>query len=135
MGWQTDLFCNLTFNRETFNSLGEVEGKITELTEYIRYNTGVLRAYAFMTEPHKLLSMAEDEDPIDRINRTVNETLEELEDAYIERWKLEILRENWDRCHTKEGLAINPPKCAEWPNAYLDGDFVKSVECPNGHDL
>ena len=135
MGWQTDLFCNITFNRETFNSLSSVEDKIAELNDYIRYNTGVLRAYALMTEPDKLLSLAEDEDPLDRINRTVDETLEELEMAYIERWKLEMLRENWSRCHTKEGLAINPPKGAEWPNAYLDGDFINSVTHPNGNHL
>ena len=88
-----------------------------------------------MTEPDKLLSLAEDEDPIDRINRTVDETLEELEMAYIERWKLEMLRENWSHCHTKDGLAISPPKEAKWPNAFLDGDFIKSVEHPNGYDL
>ena len=135
MGWQTDLFCNITFNRETFNSLSSVEDKIAELNEYIRYNTGVLRAYALMTEPDKLLSLAEDEDPIDRINRTVDETLEELEMAYIERWKLEMLRENWSHCHTKDGLAINPPDGITWKTAFLNGDFVKTVECPNANDI
>lgn len=135
MGWQTDLFCNITFNRETFNSLYEVEDKIAELTNYIDYNKGVLKAFAIMTEPDKLLSLEEGEDPLDRINRTLKETFEELEDAYIERWKLELLRENWSKCHTKDGLAINPPKGVEWPNAFLDGDFIRSVKNPNGHDL
>ncbi len=135
MGWQTDLFCNITFNRQTYNSLGEVESRIAEVTEYINYTKGVLRAFAIMTEPNKLLSLDEGEDPLDRIERTVKESLEDLEDYYIERWKLEILRDNWDKCHNKEGLAINPPKCAEWPNAYLDGDFIHSVQHPNGYEL
>ena len=35
MGWQTDLFCNITFNRETYNNLYEVEDRISELEGYV----------------------------------------------------------------------------------------------------
>lgn len=134
MGWQTDLFCNLTFNRQTYNSVSEVESKISELTEMIKFNEGVIKELAMMTEPEKLFRLDEDEDPIDRIRRILKTSLEELEEDYIERWKLEMLRESWNHCHNEEGLAINPPECAEWPNAYLDGDFVKSVKYPNGYE-
>ena len=134
MGWQTDLFCNLTYNRKTFNSLSEVDDEIADLTETIEYHEGVLKELAFMTEPNKLLHLEEDEDLIYKIRGMVKESLEELEESYIERWKLEILRENWKCCHNEKGLAINPPECAVWPNAYIDGDFVKSVKHPNGYE-
>ena len=134
MGWQTDLFCNLTFNRQTFNSISAVDDKIDELTETIKFNEGVLKELALITEPDKLLHLEEGEDPIDKIRRMVRDSLEELEEDYIERWKLEILKDNWNHCHNEEGLAINPPECAVWPNAYLDGDFVKYVKHPNGYE-
>lgn len=133
MGWQTDLFCNLTFNRQTFNDVSEVDDKIAEITEYIKYNEGILKELAFMTEPQKLFHLDDEEDPIDRIRRMVKEAIEELEDSYIERWKLEILRDNWKYCHNEEGLAINPPEDMDWRTAYLDGDFVKTVKYPNGN--
>ena len=30
MGWSTELFCNVSYNKETFNSRGEVEDKISD---------------------------------------------------------------------------------------------------------
>lgn len=100
----------------------------------IKFNEEVLKELALITEPGKLLHLEEGEDPIDKIRRMVRDSLEELEEYYIERWKLEILKDNWSHCHDKDGLAINPPECAVWPNAYLDGDFVKSVKHPNGYE-
>lgn len=134
MGWSTDLYCSLTYNRKTFNSLSEVDDEIADLTETIEYHEGVLKELAFMTEPNKLFHLEEDEDPIYRIRSMVKEALEELEESYIERWKLEVLRENWKRCHNEDGLAIDPPKEVQWPNCYLTGDFVKSVKYPNGYE-
>ena len=32
MGWSTELFCNISYNRKTFNSKIEVEDEISDLT-------------------------------------------------------------------------------------------------------
>lgn len=134
MGWQTDLFCNLTFNRETFNSLYEVENRIEELSRYISDLKEALSNLAMMTEPSKMLSLEEGENPMGRINVMVKDILTDLEDYYIERWKLEILKDRWKDCHNEDGLAIDPPENIDWRTAFLDGDFVKSVKHPNGYE-
>ena len=134
MSWQTDLFCSLTFNRETFNSLSGVEDKIDELTSYISDLKDTLRNLAMMTEPSKLLNLEEGESPMERISSMVKDILTDLEDYYIERWKLEILKDRWNDCHTEDGLAIDPPENIDWRTAFLDGDFVKSVKHPNGYE-
>lgn len=134
MGWQTDLFCNLTFNRETFNSLYEVENRIEELSRYISDLKEALSNLAMMTEPSKMLSLEKGENPMGRINVMVKDILTDLEDYYIERWKLEILKDRWKDCHNEDGLAIDPPENIDWRTAFLDGDFVKSVKHPNGYE-
>ena len=134
MGWQTDLFCNITFNRMTYNSISEVDDRIAELTLYIKNLEETLRDLALMTEPGKLLSLEDGESALYHLQRMVKESLEDLEEYYIERWKLEILRENWNQCHNDEGLAINPPENIDWRTAYLDGDFIKSIDRPNGYE-
>lgn len=134
MGWQTDLFCTLTFNRQTYNSISEVDDRIAELTLYIKDLEGTLKDLAIMTEPNKLLSLEEGESALYHLQHRVKESLEGLEEYYIERWKLEILRENWNHCHNEEGLAINPPESIDWRTAYLDGDYVKSIDHPNGYE-
>ena len=53
MGWQTDLFCNITFNRETYNNLYEVEDRISELEGYVNTCKKEIRNLAIMTEPEK----------------------------------------------------------------------------------
>ena len=53
----------------------------------------------------------------------------------IEGWKRSVLLENWDNCHTKEGLAIYPPDNVDWKTAYLHGDFVHSTKYPTNKDL
>lgn len=135
MGWSTDLFCNLTYNRQTFNSLSDVEDKIAELTKMIKFNEGVLKELAVITEPKKLFHLEEGEDPIDKIRRMVMDSLEELEEDYIERWKLEILKDNWRNCHNEDGLAINPPENISWGTAFLDGDFIRTVENPDSDNI
>lgn len=132
MGWQTDLFCSLTFSRETFNSLHEVESRIEELSRYISDLKEALSNLAMMTEPSKMLSLKEGENPMGKINVMIKDILTDLEDYYIERWKLEILKDRWNDCHNEDGLAIDPPENIDWRTAFLDGDFVKSIKHPNG---
>ena len=59
--------------------------------------------------------------------------MEDYEDSlkgyYYQLWKLELLYENWDNAHNKDGKAIHPPKGSfkHWDTAYMDGDFIDSV--------
>lgn len=134
MGWSTELFCNISFNRETYNSLYEVEKDIDECKSMIQFYIDKLRTLAVMTEPQKVLNCKDSEgfdlNPIDVINTEFDSIIEELDEYKFKLFKLEYLKDNWEYCHNKEGLAINPPKDISWDTAYLDGDFVKTVEHP-----
>ena len=52
----------------------------------------------------------------------------ELEECYYEKFTLELLLENWDKCHNEEGLAIPPPDDMEYDTAYLDGDYIETTK-------
>ena len=133
MSWSTELFCNVSYNRETFNSKYEVEDKISELDKNIESCKKTIRDMALMTEPSKFIS--NDENPYYFVIEQVEDNLELLEEYTIERWKLSLLLENWDNCHNEEGLAIYPPDEINWDTAYLHGDFVHSTKYPTSKDL
>ena len=130
MSWSTELFCNISYNKETFNSRGEVEDRISELDRNIETCKKVIRDMALMTEPSKFISKDSDESPYCFVTGQVEDNLELLEEYTIERWKLSLLLENWSNCHNEEGLAIYPPDGINWDTAYLHGDFVNSTKYP-----
>lgn len=139
MGWSTDLFCNISFNKKTYNSLYEVENDIEECKSMIQLYTDKLRSYALMTDPRKMLNCEDCEgnpiDPIDFINTEFNRIIEEMDDYKHDLFKLEYLSDNWSACHNDKGLAINPPENVHWDSAFLDGDFVRTEKYPNGDSI
>lgn len=135
MSWSTELFCNISYNRETFNSKYEVEDKLNTVNRYINDCKKVLRDLAIMTEPNKFFNDNPDSDPYNQITINFEDTIELLEEYYIEKYKLLLLLDNWENCHNKEGLAIYPPDNIDWNTAYLHGDFVKSTKYPTDKDL
>lgn len=135
MSWSTELFCNVSFNRETFDSRGEVEDRISELDRNIETCKKVIRDMALMTEPSKFISKDSDESPYYFVTEQVEDNLELLEEYTVERWKLSLLLENWNNCHNEEGLAIYPPDGVNGDTAYLHGDFVRSTKYPTNESL
>lgn len=128
MGWSTELFCNISFNRKSYNFLYEVQEDLAEVDRMIKFNEDKIRALAVMTEPSKMITL-EDEygSYLDEVLCRVNQALEELHEYYTDRNNLLLLIENWDNCHDDKGLAIEPPEGISWDKAYLYGDFVKSA--------
>lgn len=135
MSWSTELFCNLSFNRETFNSKFEVQDKIKELDENINTCKRELRDMALMTEPSKFMDKEDWSDPYFFVTSKVEDSLELLEEYTIERYKLHVLLNNWENCHNEENLAIYPPDGISCDTAYLHGDFVRSTKYPTNKDL
>lgn len=126
MGWSTEFFTNISFSRETFNNLSEVEDKLKEINDSIRIYEGELRSLALITEPKKFCD--EEQDPLWYIQNKVSESLEELDDLYVERFKLSLLVGMWKYCHDEEGFAIAPPENFDWNTSFLDGDFIEHKE-------
>ena len=132
MGWSTELFCNVTFSRETFNSKSEVEERIEEIERYSQSVRDQIRDLTMMTEPQKFCP--ENYDPIIWLRNEIQDSLDALEECTIDLYKLNLLLENWNSCHNEEGLAIEPPEVVR-QNAFLEGDFVKTTKCPNANDI
>ena len=130
MGWSTELFCNIHFNRQTYNSKYEVESQLEEVNNWITTLKEKLRDLAIMTEPRKYCD-EETQNPYYFVVNQFQDCITELEDSIIEKYKLELLLDNWDDCHNKEGLAINPPDGFRYDTAFLSGDFVKTIKYPD----
>ena len=133
MGWSTKLFCNISFNRETFNSKIKVQDKIEEIETYIQNAKDHLRDLLMMTEPGKFCP--ENYDPLIWMHNEFQDSIDLIEEYLVELYKLNLLLSNWDSCHDESGLAINPPDEITWETAFLDGDFVKTIKYPNANDI
>lgn len=138
MGWETTLLAPISFNRETFTSKGQVEDKLEECRETIKYLRSKVKNLVFITEPRKFCG--EDEDPIHWLNSKVEEYLERLEEELWDEARLSILLDAWDKCHMRieedgqnvEVAVTTPPELGFiWEHAYIDGDFIKPY-FPNG---
>ena len=132
MGWSTDLFCNIHFNRKSYNSLYEVENDLEDCNKLISYYKKKLFGFALVTEPDKMFNMEDDfgskMDAYSYIESEFGKIWDDLMDTMWEKINLEYLIENWKHCHDEEGYAIAPPKEIEWDTAYLCGDFVKTKD-------
>lgn len=123
MSWATYLYSPIVFNRKTYNCIGAVKSDYHEVNQLIKGYEDDLLALGLMTEPQKFCS--EDSDPMTYIQTKVRTCLEELDELYVERAKLSVLLEDWDKCHDKEGYAIKPPQSFAYDEAYLEGDYIK----------
>lgn len=124
MGWTTCLTTTIEYNKEVYNNLYEVKHAISECEYLIASIKKDLLNFATMTEPQKFCPT--DSDPLYWIKEEVESNLELLEEKYIDLYKLELLRSNWQYCHNDEGLAIPPPK--GMADAYLEGSFINTAE-------
>lgn len=129
MGWSTELFTNITFNRKSYNTLYEVENDYETVCDMIKHFEEDIRSLALITEPKKFCS--EEEDPMWYLTNKVNENLEELQDLYIEKFKLGVLIDVWKNCHDEEGYAIPKPENINWDSSFIEGDFIKTKENKN----
>lgn len=119
----------MEFNRETYNSLYEVQNEIKDTKSMIEYHKKKLLQFASMTEPNKLCP--KDYDPLAWITSEVEESIEELIDYTIALYKLELLEEYWEECHNSNDDAITYKGDRGkygLPHAYIEGDFIKMDE-------
>lgn len=128
MGFGMYLMTTLYYNKVTYRTKYEVEQRIEELEESIsRYKEGLYRL-VMMTEPNKFIT-DKDTDLLWWLSNEYKEYTRLLEEALYELWKLELLCDNWDKCHDKSNNCIVPPREVEewWDSAFCGGDFVKEV--------
>lgn len=127
MGWETRLTTTLSFNRKTYDTIGQVNSDLDEVKDMIKYYRNKLIGLVMMTEPKKFCG--EDQDPMWWLQHEAEECMDELDDLYTEEFKLFCLKNDWKTCHTEDNEPIHLPKqmCnSEWSGecAYIDGDFI-----------
>lgn len=127
MGWETTLYTGISYMKETYDSKYKIEDDLEDIKRYISINETRLKSLAFITEPKKYCG--EDEDPTFWLENEAQESLEELRRLYVEKYKLELLLENFDVAYNKEtGLFKALPDGFGCDDAYIKGDFIKSEE-------
>ena len=133
MGWGTTLYLSHYFSRKTYDNKWQVENDLKEAKSILEDAEKRLMQLAFITDPSKFMLREHTEEGIDAaewLNFRLRDLFEQYKDAHYDVIWLEELLQNWDKCHDVNGLAIsNPDECA-WGKAYLDGDFIKTVEYP-----
>ena len=132
MSQSTRLFTTINFAGKTYNSLNEVEKDLREVEERIEDLKSNLRVLAYMTEPNKM--KPEDATASEYLDANVNYLYTEFEELFVKRYKLEMLIEEWDKCHNNEGLGINPPDEIKY-KSFIDGDFVYTEKHPTKESL
>lgn len=121
MGFGTYLYTEIYFNRQTYNSKYEVERAIKEAETQLENAKTKLTRLAFMTEPNKFC--VNDETPDSYLNEELKYAFEDFEEAVIELYKLNMLLDDWDAIHDKDGNAIRPSDEERKP--FICGDFIK----------
>lgn len=134
MSWETTLFTSIRFNRKTYDSRYEVESDLDELNKCIKNAEQELTSLALITEPEKFFNKDEESDLMWTITQRVRDTLELLEEQYVERNDLTRLLDVWDDCHNENGLAIPCPDNVQWNSSFLEGDFIKTVNDEDSRD-
>jgi hypothetical protein len=132
MSQSTRLFTTINFAGKTYNSLNEVRVELQDIEKRIEDMKSNLRVLAYMTEPNKM--KPEEATVSEYLDANVNHLYTEFEDLLVKRYKLEMLLEEWDKCHNNEGLGINPPDDVKY-KSFIDGDFVYTVKHPTNESL
>lgn len=123
MAYGTHLFTNIYYPNKTYTDLSEVKHDLEHVIETKKYLEDELKILVFMTEPSKFCS--EDDDPISFLNLRYGELLEEYNDYVIKEYQLNMLIDDWEKCHDSEGNPIKFPDSEYyWEKRFIDGDFL-----------
>ena len=120
MSQSTRLYTRMVFFDKNYNNKFEVEEDLEKARDRLARLRQRLMYFALMTEPKKFAP--ENETPEFYVENNVQVLMDEIQDEAIGIWKLGILLDRWDECHTSEGLGKYPPEEAQ--HTYIDGSFV-----------
>lgn len=131
MSQSTRLYTRIVFFDKSYNNKFEVEVDLEKARARLARLRQRLMHFALMTEPKKFAH--ENETPEYYVENNVQALMDELQDEAVGIWKLEILLDRWDECHTSEGLGKYPPEEAQ--HTYIGGSFVFTDKYPTKEAL
>lgn len=131
MGQSTRLYTKITFFDKCYNTKSEVERDLENAYGRLEKLKKELIILVMMTEPNKFAP--KNQSPSEYLNSNAQVLIDEIGDLNIEIWKLEILLDRWEECHTKDGLGKYPPEGEQ--HTYIDGTFVFTDKYPTKEAL
>ena len=93
MSWETNVITQISFNKETYDSIGKVEDEINFCNRRIKELTNKLMIYSISRPQDILLNRREA--TLENIQEDVEDILDLLEEYFIKRNNLEALKENF----------------------------------------
>lgn len=125
MPWRTTLYTGISFDRVTYDTKYKVEEALSEVNDSIKKYESDLKNLIFITEPKKFCE--EEESPLYWLSNEADNILTELKRLYIERFKLNLLFDNFDLAYDKHKKQFKPlPNGFDCDDAYIDGDYINN---------
>lgn len=127
MSTESSLLTVIDYLGVSYDDKIKLKKDIDEITEDIENAKKELMNLAFITEPKKFIS-EDDEYYFSTclwLENKVNSCIEQLTTSTINLYKLQLLYNNWDKCHDENGNAISP-NYEELENiCFYTGDWIK----------
>ena len=119
MGWETNVITQISFNKETYNSIYKVEEEIDFCNKRIQDIVNKLMIYSSSRPQDILLNRGEA--TIETIQEEVEDMIDLLEEYFIKRSDLEILKDNF-KC--VDGDYIDNPNRKENVKKWLIDNYI-----------
>ena len=123
MGWETNVITQISFNKETYDSMYKVEEEIDFCNKRIQEIVNKLMVYS-TSRPQDIL-LNREEATLETIQEDVEEMLDLLEEYFIRRNDLEILKDNF-KC--VNGDFIDNPNRKENVKKWLIDNYILDKE-------
>ena len=119
MGWETNVITQISFNKETYDSIYKVEEEIDFCNKRIQEIVNKLMIYSTSRPQDILLNRGEA--TLETIQEDIEDKLELLEEYFVKRNALEILKENF-KC--VDGDYIDNPNRKENIKKWLIDNYI-----------
>ena len=119
MGWETNVITQISFNKETYDSIYKVKDDIDFCNKRIQEIVNKLMVYSTSRPQDILLNRSEA--TIETIQEEVEDMLDLLEEYFIKRNDLEILKDNF-KC--VDGDYIDNPNRKENVKKWLIDNYI-----------
>ena len=119
MGWETNVITQISFNKETYNSIYKVEEEIDFCNKRIQEIVNKLMVYSTSRPQDILLNRGEA--TIETIQEEVEDMIDLLEEYFVKRSDLEMLKDNF-KC--VDGDYIDNPNRKENVKKWLIDNYI-----------
>ena len=119
MGWETNVITQISFNKETYNSIYKVEEEIDFCNKRIQDIVNKLMIYSTSRPQDILLNRGEV--TLEDIQEEVEDMIDLLEEYFVKRSDLEILKDNF-KC--VDGDYIDNPNRKENVKKWLIDNYI-----------